>query len=78
MEGSEDIPVLAECFSGPFAIYSTKECVSSRSVVLITESVAAQIPRVAGVHRAYQGSSITYHLRVLTRVYSICLATASE
>jgi len=27
MEGSEDIPVLAECHGGPFAIYSTKECV---------------------------------------------------
>lgn len=25
MEGSEDIPVLAECHGGPFAIYSTKE-----------------------------------------------------
>jgi len=34
MEGSEDIPVLAECHGGPFAIYSTKECVIYLFVVL--------------------------------------------
>ncbi|KAF8583784.1 hypothetical protein K439DRAFT_1390188 [Ramaria rubella] len=40
MEGSEDIPVLAECYSGPFAIYSTKEFPGLRASTELTKHLS--------------------------------------
>lgn len=40
MEGSEDIPVLAECHGGPFAIYSTKEFPGLRASTELTKHLS--------------------------------------
>ncbi|KAF8490393.1 velvet factor-domain-containing protein [Gautieria morchelliformis] len=40
MEGSEDIPVLAQCYSGPFAIYSTTEYPGLRASTELTKHLS--------------------------------------
>ncbi|KAF8527186.1 velvet factor-domain-containing protein [Hysterangium stoloniferum] len=40
MEGSEDIPVLAETYGGPFAIYSTKEFPGLRASTELTKHLS--------------------------------------
>ncbi|KAF8510834.1 velvet factor-domain-containing protein [Gautieria morchelliformis] len=40
MEGSEDVPVLAQCYSGPVAIYSTKEFPGLRASTELTKHLS--------------------------------------
>ncbi|KAF8503974.1 velvet factor-domain-containing protein [Gautieria morchelliformis] len=40
MEGSEDVPVLAQCYSGPVAIYSTKEFPGLRPSTELTKHLS--------------------------------------